>query len=104
MGWLSNNSAPYFQRATASGFQIAFANTAAFIATFSYLPTDAPDYVLGHSINAGSLVLCIVTVSVGIFYCKWENAKRDSGARDHRLIDEDPARLGHRHPKFRYTI
>ena len=104
MGWLSNNSAPHFVRATATGFQIAFANCAAFIATFIYLSHDAPDYVLGHSVNIGSLILCIITVSCGVTYCVWENAKRDSGARDHRLQEEDPTRLGHRHPKFRYTI
>ena len=104
MGWLSNNTAPHFVRATATGFEIAFANCAAFVATFIYLPNDAPDYKLGHSINIGALILCIITVMCGITYDKWENAKRDSGARDHRLTDEDPARLGHRHPHFRYTI
>lgn len=41
MGWLSNNTAPHFKRATATGFQIAFANCAAFIATFTYLQEDA---------------------------------------------------------------
>jgi MFS family permease len=41
MGWLSNNSSPHYVRATASGFQIAFANCAAFVATFSYLKKDA---------------------------------------------------------------
>jgi hypothetical protein len=81
-------------QATASGFQIAFANCAAFIATFTYLQEDAPDYKLGHSINLGALVLCIITVAAGIFYCKWENAKRERGDRDHRLVDEDESRLG----------
>ncbi|RVX76153.1 hypothetical protein B0A52_00510 [Exophiala mesophila] len=41
MGWLSNNTAPHFVRATATGFEIAFANCAAFIATFTYLSKDA---------------------------------------------------------------
>ncbi|ETN43675.1 uncharacterized protein HMPREF1541_02834 [Cyphellophora europaea CBS 101466] len=94
MGWLSNNTAPHFARATASGFQIAFANCAAFIATFTYLQQDAPDYKLGHSLNLGALVLCILTVASGIFYCKWENAKRDRGDRDHRLHDQEESRLG----------
>ena len=104
MGWLSNNSAPHFVRATATGFQIAFANCAAFVATFSYLKADAPEYTLGHSINIGALVLCIITVSCGIVYCKWENAQREKGNRDQRLSEEGEARLGHRHPNFRYTI
>lgn len=41
MGWLSNNTAPHYVRATSIGFLIAAANCAAFIATYSYLPGDA---------------------------------------------------------------
>lgn len=42
MGWLANNCAPHYVRATASGVQICIANCAAFIATFTYVPSDAP--------------------------------------------------------------
>jgi MFS family permease len=45
LGWLANNTGPHYVRATATGFQIAFANCAAFIATFTYIATDAPRYV-----------------------------------------------------------
>lgn len=41
MGWLANNLAPHYVRATGTGAQIMLANTAAFIATFTYLSTDA---------------------------------------------------------------
>jgi len=41
MGWLANNLAPHYVRATGTGFQIMFANTSAFIATFTYLQKDA---------------------------------------------------------------
>jgi hypothetical protein len=41
MGWLTNNLAPHYVRATGTGFQIMIANMAAFIATFTYLPKDA---------------------------------------------------------------
>lgn len=44
MGWLSNNLAPHYVRATGIGFLVAVANCAAFVATFSYLTKDA--YVL----------------------------------------------------------
>lgn len=40
-GWLSNNLAPHYVRATGIGFEIAFANCAAFIASFIYIPQDA---------------------------------------------------------------
>ncbi|KAI3392297.1 hypothetical protein diail_5905 [Diaporthe ilicicola] len=61
MGWLSNNLAPHYVRATGVGFMIALANCAAFPATFIYLAKDAPDYTLGHSVSLGALVLCLVT-------------------------------------------
>lgn len=41
MGWLSNNLAPHYVRATGIGFLVAVANCAAFVATFSYLAKDA---------------------------------------------------------------
>ena len=40
MGWLANNLAPHYVRATGTGFQIMFANFAAFVATFTYIETD----------------------------------------------------------------
>jgi len=41
MGWLANNLAPHYVRATGTGFQIMIANCAAFIATFTYTSSDA---------------------------------------------------------------
>lgn len=41
MGWLANNLAPHYVRATGTGAQIMIANCAAFIATFTYLSEDA---------------------------------------------------------------
>ncbi|OAL17859.1 hypothetical protein AYO22_11203 [Fonsecaea multimorphosa] len=40
-GWLANNLAPHYVRATGIGFQVTVANCAAFIATFAYLSKDA---------------------------------------------------------------
>jgi len=73
--WLSNNLAPHYVRATGIGFQIAIANCAAFVATFtlpveervcttplfSRLESDIDHYqseiFTGHSINIGALIL-----------------------------------------------
>lgn len=41
MGWITNNLAPHYVRATGTSFQIMVANMAAFIATFTYLQKDA---------------------------------------------------------------
>lgn len=102
-GWLANNTAPHYVRATASGFQIGVANLAAFVATFTYLAKDAPKYTTGHAINLGSLGLCLVSTISTMLYCQWENKKRDRGERDDRLLG-DQSLLGHRHPLFRYTV
>ncbi|KAH8653389.1 MFS transporter-like protein [Xylariales sp. PMI_506] len=104
MGWMSNNLAPHYVRATGVGFQIAFANCAAFPATLTYLAQDAPDYVLGHSVSLGALVLCFTTICLQMVYCSWENRRRERGDRDDRLEQENHHRLGHRHPTFRYTL
>lgn len=41
MAWLANNTSPHYVRATALGIEVAIANCAAFVATFSYLAKDA---------------------------------------------------------------
>ncbi|KAF1957524.1 MFS general substrate transporter, partial [Byssothecium circinans] len=98
MGWLTNNLAPHYVRATGTGFQIMIANMAAFIATFTYLQEDAPRYITGHAINIGMLGLALLLTSTNIVYCKWENKKRANGERNHRLQEEDEGQLGYRHP------
>ncbi|KAL8700175.1 MAG: hypothetical protein Q9201_005595 [Fulgogasparrea decipioides] len=104
MGWLANNLAPHYVRATGTGLQIAIANCAAFIATFTYLEKDKPDYTTGHAINISFLVFSLILSSTNILYTKWENRKRQRGGRDHRLSEGDEGMLGYRHPSFRYTI
>jgi hypothetical protein len=64
----------------------------------------SPRYITGHAINIGMLCLALILVTAAIIYCKWENKKRASGARDHRLQEESEEMLGYRHPHFKYTI
>lgn len=104
IGWLSNNLAPHYVRATGIGFLLAFANTSAFISTFIYLPKDKPGYILGHSVSLGALIIGIFLVLAQVLYLTWENKKRARGDRDHRLTQNRTDRLGHCHPAYRYTI
>lgn len=41
MGWLANNLAPHYVRATGTGFQVMLSNCSSFIATFIYVQQDA---------------------------------------------------------------
>ncbi|KIY00313.1 uncharacterized protein Z520_03998 [Fonsecaea multimorphosa CBS 102226] len=104
LAWLSNNSAPHYVRATTSGLQLSIGNFAAFIATYSYIAKDAPKYTMGHSINIGAACLFCAMTALTMFYCSWENKQRERGARDWRLVRQDPARLGHLHPEYRYSL
>ncbi|TLS21292.1 uncharacterized protein PpBr36_10305 [Pyricularia pennisetigena] len=104
MGWCSNNLAPHYVRATGVGVIISLANCSAFIGTFIYLSDHAPRYILGHAIALGALCLTFVLTCVLMAYLHWENGKRERGYRDDRLLQPNAHRLGHRHPRFRYTL
>jgi hypothetical protein len=104
LAWLSNNLAPHYVKATGLGFIVAFGNCGAFVATWSYLPEDAPLYITGHAINIGAIGLSLVLTLVNMAYIRWENAARASGKRDHRLQGSRENELGYRHPGFRYTL
>lgn len=88
-----------------SGYIVAVGNIGAIIATWTYLPTDAPTYKRGHYLNVAAEVMACLMALLGIAYTKWENRKRDSGARDNRIVgltEEEISALGYRHPEFRY--
>ncbi|KAK0623998.1 MFS transporter-like protein [Immersiella caudata] len=104
MGWVGNNLAPHYVRAVGVGIVISLANCSAFIGTFIYLQRDAPKYALGHSISLGALVITLFLTCAQIGYLEWENRKRERGDRDERLLQDDTHRLGHRHPRFKYTL
>lgn len=106
LAWLSNNLAPHYTKATGVGFQVAIGNCGAFVATFTYLSEDAPDYVVGHAINLAAIGLTLVGVGLNMLYIRWENSARQAGKREYRFVEqrEKGIELGYRHPEFRYTI
>ena len=83
---------------------MAIGNCGAFVATFTYLSSDGPEYTTGHSINLGAIILTLIGVTANILYIRWENAARNAGKRDYRLQQEGAGELGYRHPGFRYTL
>lgn len=106
LAWLSNNLAPHYTKATGVGFQVAIGNCGAFVATFTYLSDDAPDYTVGHAINLGAIALTLIGVTANMLYIRWENAARQAGKREYRFERqaEEGGELGYRHPEFRYTL
>lgn len=93
-------------RAVSSAYIVSLGTLGAIVATWTYVPSDAPRYRKGYSINVGSQAAAAVVSLLGIVYARWENRKRARGARDHRLqgltTPEQAQKLGYRHPEFRY--
>lgn len=123
LAWLSNNLSPHTTKATGLGFQVAIGNcgksnpcdkmlssiadveeSGAFVATWTYLKQDAPDYVTGHAINLGAIGISLCLTAANMLYIRWENAARHSGKREYRLAGTDGSHLGYRHPEYRYTL
>ncbi|TDZ16112.1 putative transporter [Colletotrichum orbiculare MAFF 240422] len=111
--WLSNNASPHYVRAIALGFVLSVGNSAAFLAAFTYIKTEGPQYIKGHSINMGCLFGLLIIGYVLPAYMKWENRKRERGERDYRLdesrrggmsAEEHEFRLGWLHPSFRFVF
>lgn len=104
--WSVDNSAGPMVRAISSGFAVATGSMGGLVATWTYLPTDAPRYLTGHSINL-AMAATLLCMAVGTTtYCRIENKKRDRGERDsilEGLNEEEQNKLGHFHPAFRYT-
>ncbi|KAF4785042.1 major facilitator superfamily transporter [Colletotrichum scovillei] len=111
--WMSINASPHYVRAVALGFLLSIGNSAAFLASFTYIKDEAPRYLKGHFINFGCLVGLLVIGIVLPLYMKQENKRRSRGERDFRLdeshrdglsAEEHEFRLGWMHPSFRFKF
>jgi hypothetical protein len=106
ISWTVDNSAGPTVRAIASGFAVSLGSTGGLVATWTYLPSEAPGYTTGHIINLCAGIVFFLVTAITTTYLRWENRMRDQGKRDYRVegkSEEEIATLGHSHPAFRYT-
>ncbi|TFK53257.1 MFS general substrate transporter [Heliocybe sulcata] len=107
LSWAVDNSAPDTVRAVTAAVVPGIGALGSIIAVWTYLPSDAPDYRHGNSLNlATSCATCVLTACLA-GYIRWENGKRARGERDHRVVGktgEEVERLGYLHPGFRYQM
>ncbi|KXN84257.1 hypothetical protein AN958_12830 [Leucoagaricus sp. SymC.cos] len=105
--WGVDNAAPDTVRAVATAAIPGIGALGAILAVWTYLPTDAPNYHIGNSINLAAAIFVIAMTVVGMIYLHSENKKRDRGERGYRLngkTEEEIRDLGYRHPNFRYQL
>lgn len=56
LGWISNNSAGHYKRATCTALQLMIANAGGFVSVFIYPKEEGPQYHRGHTVILGLLV------------------------------------------------
>ncbi|KAI1180779.1 major facilitator superfamily domain-containing protein [Nemania sp. FL0916] len=107
LSWGINNADGPAVRAVSSAYIVALGTTGGILAVWAYLPSDGPNFPIGHSINFSAQVAVLFLSTFGLLYCLRENRIRARGGRDHRLTgltEVEKADLGYRHPDFRYII
>jgi hypothetical protein len=62
--------------------------------TWSYIPTDAPSYKIGNTLNLATGSSVFVVAGLLMLYMMRENAARAAGKRDYRLEEKDVHLLG----------
>ncbi|KAH0613577.1 uncharacterized protein H6S33_005463 [Morchella sextelata] len=85
--WLSNNLRGHSRRATGSAIQVSIGQLGGVAAAYIYRQQDSPDYVMGHSLALGSLVLAFVTTALQSWWMKKENDALDRKAREEGVDD-----------------
>ncbi|CAJ2512559.1 Uu.00g055740.m01.CDS01 [Anthostomella pinea] len=93
LGWLSNNSAGHYKRATTSAMQLMIANCGGFVAVFVYPKAQGPGYHKGHTIIMSLLVAGWFLVLCNVAYCWKINKDKVRGKYDKYIgynDDRDP--------------
>lgn len=99
LGWLSNNSAGHYKRATTSALQLAIANCGGFVTVFVYPKAQGPQYHEGHTIILGLLVAGWFLILGNVLYCWKINRDKAAGKYDQYIGTNDD-----REPSFRLVL
>ncbi|KAJ9258162.1 hypothetical protein DTO195F2_5387 [Paecilomyces variotii] len=103
--WMPNNIPSHYKRAFANGLLFMLSNLGGVISSYIYRTQDAPVYTLGHAVMLGFVTSTAIILTAMSFVLRRENQKRDRGERDYLLegkTEEEVAKLGDKHPHYRY--
>ncbi|KAI0467715.1 major facilitator superfamily domain-containing protein [Xylaria cf. heliscus] len=99
LGWLSNNSAGHYKRATTSALQLAIANAGGFVAVFIYPKAEGPQYHRGHTVVLSLLTAGWFLVLSNVLYCWKLNRDKAAGKHDKYIGYKDD-----RDPTFKFVL
>ncbi|KAJ5338543.1 Major facilitator superfamily domain general substrate transporter [Penicillium brevicompactum] len=100
--WLSVNMAGDYKRAAGMAIYIGIGNLAGAMSSNFYRAQDAPNYILGHSLELAFVVVGMIAAIILRLSYQRINKKRD--AMDPSEYPTDPDSLGDRSPLFRYML
>ncbi|CEJ56306.1 Putative Permease of the major facilitator superfamily [Penicillium brasilianum] len=100
--WLSVNLAGDYKRAAGMAIHIGIGNLAGAMSSNFYRAKDAPNYILGHALELGFVVMGMIAVVVLRLSYQRVNKKRDQ--IDPSEYPSDPDSLGDKSPLFRYML
>lgn len=92
-------------RSAAIGMNVMMGNVGGLIASWSFLPGDAPNYPIGNGLNLATNVSIFIAASLTLVWMKRDNKKREERDTDEELRGLTPEQiedLDWKHPAFRW--
>ena len=94
----------HHRRAIGAGWQIGFGNIGGIIAVFAFLKKDAPKYTPGFSISIAFAGLTLITSTLYLVMCWYQNRKKERTATNVGLTDYEKTEMGDLSPDYRYLL
>ncbi|WAO91461.1 Putative transporter [Fusarium falciforme] len=94
-------------RSSAIGTNVMFGNIGGLIASWAFLPTDAPNYPIGNGLNLATSSIMLFTTILLQLWATSDNRKRDRQDETAQLDGLDStqiANLDWKHPGFRWNL
>lgn len=102
--WFNMNLGGHHRRAVGTAWQIGFGNIGGIIATFAFLPQDAPRYKTGYTICISFVSLSALSCIVYFVSVFIQNRNRDRNPTDQRLTEYEKTEMGDLSPDYRYLL
>lgn len=104
-GQVSANVVSDTARSSAIGLNVMMGNVGGLISTWSFLPTDAPNYHIGNGLNLATSGGVLIVATLVLFWMNYDNKKRDGRNSEEELAGmtvEEVQDLDWKHPDFRW--
>ncbi len=92
--WFNMNLGGHHRRAVGTAWQVGFGNIGGIIATYAFLPGDAPHYKKGYSICLAFLCLSAASCCLYGAAVWWQNRQRDRAPVNVGLTEYEKMELG----------